>query len=249
MINLIVFDFDWSLVNENSDTWIIEMIPSMSQHMDHVRSTCPDVYGEGCWTNLMSYMIRKMMTEYFISKDDLCQRLHAIPIMEEIFSILEYGRMFNAKFIILSDANSFFINEILAFHHISEYFSMIVTNPAYFDSNEILNILPFQSIECNHNCPHCPKNLCKGKELSKIISQLEEEGQMLRIIYVGDGSGDYCPTLRLNAKDTVCCRKNWSLHKKLSMNSDMNKANILPWSDGKELFDAFKTHFNQNDEL
>jgi len=67
------------------------------------------------------------------------------------------------------------------------------------------------------------------------------------IIYIGDGSGDYCPSLKLlkltqtidnndnnnnsdgNNRHFICCRKDWALHKKIEefISSGTNESNTV----------------------
>jgi pyridoxal phosphate phosphatase PHOSPHO2 len=60
---------------------------------------------------------------------------------------------------ILSDANAFFIDAILAHHGLAAYFSGTDTNPAHVDAAGRLRIRPYHG----HGCalPTCPPNMCK----------------------------------------------------------------------------------------
>ena len=66
-----------------------------------------------------------------------------------------------------------------------------MTNPAYFDETGRLRIGPFHLKA--HGCNRCPSNMCKGKVIDNWVTTKSYS----RIIYVGDGSGDYCATLSL----------------------------------------------------
>uniref|UniRef100_A0A7S2V388 Uncharacterized protein n=1 Tax=Fibrocapsa japonica TaxID=94617 RepID=A0A7S2V388_9STRA len=61
----------------------------------------------------------------------------------------------------------------------------------------------------DHGCPEplCPYNLCKGKVVDEMLEELREQGKEFgRIIYVGDGGGDYCASTRLRENDVVLAR-------------------------------------------
>ena len=60
---LIVFDFDWSFVNENTDTYIIEQLtPKLVPLVRKLRK-------EGCqWTRLMHDTVQKMMLEENVTR-------------------------------------------------------------------------------------------------------------------------------------------------------------------------------------
>ncbi|WVZ08273.1 hypothetical protein V8G54_021619 [Vigna mungo] len=68
--------------------------------------------------------------------------------------------------------------------------------------------------------------------IERIQDSISEEDK--RFIYLGDGSGDYCPSLRLKEKDFMMPRKNflWDL---ICRDPSLLKAEIHGWSDGEEL--------------
>jgi pyridoxal phosphate phosphatase PHOSPHO2 len=56
-----------------------------------------------------------------------------------------------------------------------------------------------------------------------------------RFIYLGDGAGDYCPSLRLREKDFVMPRKNFPVWDLICKDPLLIKAEINGWRDGEEL--------------
>ncbi|KAK8524849.1 hypothetical protein V6N13_015847 [Hibiscus sabdariffa] len=56
-----------------------------------------------------------------------------------------------------------------------------------------------------------------------------------RIIYLGDGVGDYCPSLKLGPTDYMMPRKNFPVWDLICRNPVLIKAEIHEWSDGEEL--------------
>ena len=56
-----------------------------------------------------------------------------------------------------------------------------------------------------------------------------------RFIYLGDGSGDYCPGLRLKDKDFMMPRKNFPVWELICNDPLLIKAEIHEWSDGEEM--------------
>lgn len=254
---LVIFDFDWSLINENSDTYVIEQLtPSL---MDHLRSVYKsEEFGPRQWTKLMAYMVHKMMTEYDVTPEKLSKCLRNIPIFRENLELLSLlVTRPDVEIRIISDANTFYISEILDELQLTPFISCVVTNPAVLvkqlDEVEVLEISPYHCSEKGtaHSCMRCNPNLCKGSVLNNWRRELELAGREgTRMLYVGDGSGDICACLELltqNETSTnphiVCCRKDWSLHKGL-LNAQANDSalpsildNLRPWTDGKELYD------------
>lgn len=58
---------------------------------------------------------------------------------------------------------------------------------------------------------------------------------MPRFIYLGDGRGDYCPTLKLIHGDYVMPRKNYPLLDKIRNEPTLVKAQVHEWSNAQEL--------------
>lgn len=56
-----------------------------------------------------------------------------------------------------------------------------------------------------------------------------------RFIYLGDGNGDFCPTMRLLKCDHVMPRKNYPLWNRVCSNQVLVKAQVHEWSNGNEL--------------
>ncbi|KAK9281312.1 hypothetical protein L1049_004210 [Liquidambar formosana] len=56
-----------------------------------------------------------------------------------------------------------------------------------------------------------------------------------KFIYLGDGNGDFCPSLKLGEGDHVMPRKNFPLWDLICKNLMLVKAKIHEWTDGEEL--------------
>jgi len=73
---------------------------------------------------------------------------------------------------------------------------------------------------------------------SLIIEKIQESiswgDHNKRVIYLGDGSGDYCPSLRLKDKDFVMPRKNYPVWELICKDPLLTKAEIHEWSHGEE---------------
>jgi len=240
-----VFDFDWSLVNENSDTYVFKVLqPHLLTDINELSNTVQ-------WTKLMSQMVGHMMKDYNISRQDLAECLRGIPYFADTFESLKFAKESGALVIILSDANEFYISEILAEFDLAKYVDKIITNFSTFEilsekseqHQEILKILPYQDSLNPHSCSLCPVNLCKGLCLQRLIEEIGGRSAVEKLIYVGDGGGDFCPCTTLTSKDVVCCRRDWALHNKIKTMSPPLLAECSPWSDGTEVLSRFKTFF------
>jgi pyridoxal phosphate phosphatase PHOSPHO2 len=253
---LVIFDFDWSLINENSDTWIFEKLcPELYNELKSLRHTY-----KGRWTELMDHLVGRMMAPpYNISVKDINDAFASIPVFSETLDALRIAKDSGSKISILSDANEHYISIILEHHELGSCISSIVTNRSTVcsldgslcgtcDTSGVsatprLHIVPYQSPSYPHGCPLCPINLCKGVVLDEWRAQ---EGEFSRrVVYVGDGSGDYCPVARLGEADVVLCRDGWALHRDiLNKKGDRSiAAKIVPWTTGADILSEFRSIF------
>lgn len=70
-------------------------------------------------------------------------------------------------------------------------------------------------------------------------------GESKRFIYIGDGNGDYCPSLRLKDQDFMMPRKNFPVWDLICKDPLLIKAKIHEWSDGEELEKVLMQLINQ----
>lgn len=82
--------------------------------------------------------------------------------MIETLRVMKNG---NTDIIILSDANSIFIETILNAYGVHHLVSAIITNPAAWDENGRLRVQRLiKATDEPHNCLNdCSVNMCKGK--------------------------------------------------------------------------------------
>ena len=181
----VIFDFDRSLVNDNSDTWIIEQLTPESVPKFREK------YKEGMqWTNLMDFAMG-MMADAGVDKGALLARLGKIPFYPEMKAAVRMLHKNGVKLYVLSDANTVFIDAILSTTGLSGCFSGVISNPAEFDEKGRLTIKHYHNTR-----KRCPVNLCKGQVMEKLILPDRKEQQVL-VAYVGDGGNDVCPARRL----------------------------------------------------
>jgi len=69
-----------------------------------------------------------------------------------------------------------------------------------------------------------------------VIDQIRgsSPGNERKLIYLGDGTGDYCPTLRLKGGDFVMPRKNYPLWNRIQSDPKLVAAEVHDWSNGEE---------------
>ena len=207
--SLFVFDFDHSLIDDNTDTWIMDIRPEL-----HLRERMRNLRRQfECWTDFMDHIFM-IIHGSDCGKEEIMAHMGKLELYEQsikaVRSALECKK---SDSIIISDSNSVFIDCILCKAGLKDSFSPdhVLTNPAHFDASGRLHVQRFH----NHNCQRCVStlNMCKWTILSEFM---QRNGGYNRVVYVGDGRGDYCPCVGLGEEDVVICRKGYSLSQQLT---------------------------------
>ncbi|CAN6441459.1 unnamed protein product [Victoria cruziana] len=169
--------------------------------------------------------------------EDIAERLKTAPLHPQIISAIKSAYSLGCDLRIVSDANMFYVETILKHHGLLECFSEINTNPGYVDDNGRLRILPYHNFHASpHGCALCPPNMCKGLIVDRIRASVTKDlTAAKRFIYLGDGGGDYCPSLKLGDGDKVMPRKDYPLWHHIQNNPLLLRAEVHAWSNAVEL--------------
>lgn len=244
---LVVFDFDDTIVDCNSDTWIHQLasggIPSSilwrpgQDYFKHVQT-------------LLKYLHSQNINEH-----DLYACLEAMPvvpgIIDNLIKVLGQSPK-KYEIVILSDANSYFIESFLKAHSVDHLVSSIITNKSKFSKDGLLEVEAYHDQDF---CSLSPRNLCKAEALKDYLTKRLIEKNLVYpcINYIGDGVNDFCPSTKLSPRDRVFPRIGYGLDtvcQKLrqSVDPDLDlapgtpipriQASIIPWSNGLEICDV-----------
>lgn len=245
---LIVFDFDETIVDCNSDSWVHQLakdkkIPEKLEfylgqdYFKHVQSVLAFLYSEG------------------INEDDYFRCLSTMPqvpgmIDPLIRSLVSMSDKYDV--VILSDANSFFISSYLKSLELDDKITAVLTNPGKITENGQLLITEYH---IQDYCTLSSRNLCKGEALRNFIGKmmLDKKTVYTCVNYVGDGENDLCPSSKLSPRDRIFPRQGYtldrlcqkSINQQLLNNRDNNcsklpelKASVIPWKDGHEILEV-----------
>ncbi|CAH8359258.1 unnamed protein product [Eruca vesicaria subsp. sativa] len=224
---VVVFDFDKTIIDVDSDNWVIDEL-GFTDLFNQLLPTMP-------WNTVMDRMMKELHDQGK-TIEEIKQALRTIPIHPRIVPAIKAAHALGCELRIVSDANMFFIETMVEHLGISELFSEINSNPGFVDEHNTLRISPYHEFtNSSHGCTHvtCPPNMCKGLVIERIQDSLAKEGK--KMIYLGDGAGDYCPSLKLKTEDYVMPRKNFPVWDLISQNPLMVKASIREWTDGESL--------------
>eukprot|EP00008_Paramoeba_atlantica_P007084 CAMPEP_0201491340 /NCGR_PEP_ID=MMETSP0151_2-20130828/29438_1 /ASSEMBLY_ACC=CAM_ASM_000257 /TAXON_ID=200890 /ORGANISM="Paramoeba atlantica, Strain 621/1 / CCAP 1560/9" /LENGTH=237 /DNA_ID=CAMNT_0047877641 /DNA_START=44 /DNA_END=757 /DNA_ORIENTATION=- len=191
-----VFDFDDTIIDDNSDTRILRLIPDI----DHW-----EYYTEGHWTKMMDDMAG-LIFERGLKEKSVREVFEETPFVPGILELLLDLKKREIPIYILSDANTYFISCILEQKNLHTHFSGIISNPASFTEQGRLSIRPHQpsTHKTHHSCQSCPMNLCKGLEIQRLVGSLEGRPQ---VFYFGDGGNDWCAGRHLQQGDILFPRR------------------------------------------
>ncbi|KAF9384220.1 hypothetical protein CPB97_005848 [Podila verticillata] len=211
---LACFDFDWSLIETDSDRFVIEALsPILRQRLES---------SEMQWTDLQNECLKEFH-EQGGSPQLIEDALSRIPMDPAMIQSCQRLRTNGWTLAIVSDANSVYIEGILEHYGIRGLFSHVVTNPAHWDREGRLHIRRLVPRDAPHECPIgvCSLNICKGQEIDKLFQihgdhQESSTAATPLMLYVGDGQNDYCPALRLKKNDIYFVRRGRSLERYLS---------------------------------
>ncbi|TKY64391.1 Inorganic pyrophosphatase 1 [Spatholobus suberectus] len=222
---VVIFDFDSTIIECDSDNWVLDET-GLTEKFYQLLPSMP-------WNPLMDRMMNELHSQGKTIQD-IEEILNRTPMHPRIVPAIEAAYSLGCELKIVSDANIFFIETILKHHGVWNCFSEVIANPSHVNEGR-LNICPYHDyLKSSHGCNLCPPNMCKGLVIERIQNSLAAAGKK-KLIYLGDGNGDFCPSLKLKDSDYLMPRTDFPLCDLVSKNSNKIKAEVHGWRDGKEL--------------
>lgn len=222
---LAVFDFDHTIVNNNSDIVARDiinptnLIPSRKKYSDN-------------WTQYMQQVFYTLKS-INISAQQVIHDVSSMDPNEGMPNLLRSLHKNNIDIIVISDSNSLFINNWFKHNELFDVISCLYTNPAKVEDDCIM-IEPY---ELQTICNQCSKNMCKGKIMKEHI--LSKNNKYNKILYFGDGNNDLCPILKLTKNDFAFPRLGYVLDNLLKSHS--TRANVFSWCTGFDIYEYLKS--------
>jgi pyridoxal phosphate phosphatase PHOSPHO2 len=183
------------------------------------------------WTDAVSCGLEELQ-DAGVTVQQISQVLLTVPFNIKTKSLIEYLSSKGLKIMIASDANTFYINEILSYFNILHHFERIYTNFGTIKDGK-LKLARYVPVDSSHGCSRCPANLCKGI----IVNDLKKEFN--KIYYFGDGRNDFCPSLKLSGNDYVFPRLKRPLFDLIRDSTEV-KAKTFAWESSEDLLVAVK---------
>ncbi|CAN0181836.1 unnamed protein product, partial [Pylaiella littoralis] len=235
-----------SLVNENSDTWVVkqlgeELTPEFRRLMKEEQLG---------WTQTVNRQMRSLW-EKGVSKSEIKWSMSRLPVFPRMLEAACLAGKAGAQQAVVSDANTVFIEEFLKHHGIRGLFGKgVSTNRGVFTEDGRLDVQPYHiSRDVPHGCSLCPLNMCKGIILDGLLAAPKGgKGRVFdMVIYIGDGGGDYCPALRLRPQDLLLAREGEEGGRQYGLRQRIEKGEggpmacrVLPWRNGEDVYSTFE---------
>ncbi|WWC91767.1 uncharacterized protein L201_006714 [Kwoniella dendrophila CBS 6074] len=215
---LVVFDFDWSFVDQDTDRWVFEVLSTELRRLLQTRKSAGT--GMQCTPDVVNDTMRDLYEQGF-KKEDILEALRILPFhpaMKRAVTSLQ-SRSKDTTFLCLSNSNEVYIGTILEKHGLSGLFSEIITNPAHWNPSAPDHLIIERRLpetEPPHGCSiGCLANMCKGDELDNYLKNNGGKDSFEKIVYIGDGGNDFCPLLRMRSKDLALVRKGLELDQRV----------------------------------
>ncbi|KZT52261.1 hypothetical protein CALCODRAFT_476120 [Calocera cornea HHB12733] len=240
---LIVYDFDWSLADQDTDRWVLEVLaPALRRRMKSLKAT-----GTVQYTDLVAQMMRELRALGHTKAEvlDALKGMPFHPAMRRAVLEMKHRAEPSTDFLVLSNANSVYIGTILAHQGLERVMQEVITNPAEWSKEdpELLVVrrrVPPEGRQ--HGCTvGCSANMCKGEELTNFLARHGKPFD--RMVYVGDGANDFCPILRLREQDLALVRRHRGLEARIAKDgaSAGLKCQVQYWTGAWEVEEIFAT--------
>ncbi|KZS93956.1 hypothetical protein SISNIDRAFT_478376 [Sistotremastrum niveocremeum HHB9708] len=234
---LVVFDFDWSLVDQDTDRYVFEVLsPALRRKLKDLKSSVQ-------WTDLVALCLEDLHSQGFTRQqiEHALQILPFHPAMIRAVTGLKAATHVDTTFFCLSNSNAVFISTILNHKGLQNQFDEIVTNPAEWDASGLLKLRRrVDPTGPQHKCQvGCSPNMCKGDELDDFLKRRGPDYE--RITYIGDGSNDFCPILRLRSQDYAFVRRGRGLEERIQKEGEAKglKVQLRYWGGAWEVEELF----------
>jgi len=225
------------MADQDTDRWIFEVnAPDLRRKMKNLAN-------EVQWTDLVAQTLQEFHARGG-TREQIESALKIMPFhpaMVRAVKKLKAAASPKTTFLCLSNANSIFISTILETKGLQTLFEEIITNPAEWDPSGLLKLRRrIDPSGPQHSCKvGCSPNMCKGEELDAFLER--HKTAFDRIIYIGDGSNDYCPALHMRSQDLVLCRSYRGLEKRILADGEKDglKCQVKYWAGAWEVEEIF----------
>ncbi|GAB0491992.1 hypothetical protein MMPV_003250 [Pyropia vietnamensis] len=243
---LVLFDFDRTLFYAaNSDEWVFEELAPDLLPLLHQRVRAA---GPSGWTDAINWALAALPPRG-VPAAALLDALRRAPWPAEATTLLRFlAAQPGVQVGIVSDANTAYIYTILDTAGLGGeegvdmlFTAGVATNGAAVSAQGGLVVVPYSAGRPPHGCGRCPPNICKGAVVTEL---LRARPNVRQVVYVGDGSNDVCPVLRLGEADIALARQGLAMERELAKlvaaHDPALRARLISWSTPADLLGLFR---------
>ncbi|KZV82978.1 hypothetical protein EXIGLDRAFT_729081 [Exidia glandulosa HHB12029] len=240
---LLICDFDWSVVDQDTDRWVAEVLSTpIRRKMEDLEQL--EKQDKMQWIDIVGQSLKELH-EQGVTRGQIEGALEAIPFhpaMKRGLTHLKETKAPATTFFCLSNANEVYISTVLKANGLGDLYDETVTNPAHFDDAGLLHLRRRVDPDGpQHSCKvGCKPNMCKGEELTNFLARRGVEYD--RMIYLGDGSNDFCPILRFRSQDIALVRTSRGLERRIREEGEKEglKCQIKYWEGAWQVEEYFR---------
>ena len=235
--NLLIFDFDETLVDQDSLYEVANMCLSKEEYHKIVELDQTDFF-DG-----FNYFFKRIK-EIGLTLQDYHKKLEQLELSPKMKELFEFIRKNKSKYemIILSGDIDYSIKYILKYHGFLDLFDDFILNKGQVQGDDAERLIYVPRDQFPHNCNLCISSQCKGLELKKYLEKNNGK-KYEKIIFVCDGGNDFCPSKKILRKgDIVFPRVDHGLYKKLFEKNlkDELVCDVYPWKSADEIISKLK---------
>ncbi|KAG9127495.1 hypothetical protein FRC07_013033 [Ceratobasidium sp. 392] len=222
---LVIFDFDWSMVDQDTDRYVLEVLsPRLRRKLEDEQP-----YKE--WTDLLAETMHELHKEG-ATRQQIEHSLITLPYHPAMIrgvKALKAASTPKTTFLCLSASNHVYIRTIMEL-------PMELNGTATGSISDVTSLLTALNTTARLAAARI-----YAKASSELTAFLERRGETFdRLIYVGDGSNDFCPAVRLSEKDVVLCRRARALERRIKAAPEGRvKATVKYWEGAWEVEEYF----------
>jgi len=137
---LLVFDFDHTITDLNTDVEVQKLAPGGEIPSS---SEMRGLYSDKGWTEFMGAVF-SLLHENQVSQAEILSLMAGLKFTPHMDNLLELSvKELGATIIIISDSNTVFINHILEVNNLDKLVDKVFTNPAEWTEDGRLTIKPY----------------------------------------------------------------------------------------------------------
>ena len=225
---LAIFDFDSTIKKTTMEGGgLVVLLPDQKLTQEMIQCKL-----DKDWDGLRISIANELNSLNQVSKQDI---INACAKEGQLIQYIDKTIKFLAEdhdIVIISGALDEFVKIFLDANGILEYVTNVLSTPATITDEGKIVIKNYPENWIGP-CPITGRKLCKENVLKDYIHR--KNNQYDEMVYVGDGSNDFCAARTLGIKDIICPRQGYTLDKMLQEEEEFISAHITPWKDGLDL--------------